>query len=214
MKENAEMEELPRKYNSPLREQQANETRERILAAAKKILLSDGYARTTIEAIAREAGVSPQTIYATLKNKRNIFVALMEKSVKMEVDAQYRKPLEAKNIHECLRRVANVVIACNIRVKDEEQLLRAAGMVSPELAKVQKVCAEKGRLLQREHYRKILEKVRLRPRLSLEKALDIFCYLTRHDSYRTLVEECGWTHEEYGLWLYKMLGALLADDEQ
>jgi AcrR family transcriptional regulator len=52
-----------RRQASPLRAAQARATRERIAAAAVRLFLRDGYAATTITGIARDAGVSAQTVY-------------------------------------------------------------------------------------------------------------------------------------------------------
>ncbi len=52
----------PRRYRSELRQQQAEATRSRILAAAAELFATDGYARTTLAKIAASAGVSAETV--------------------------------------------------------------------------------------------------------------------------------------------------------
>jgi AcrR family transcriptional regulator len=69
-----------RKYDSTRRQAQADETRRQILAAAHKLFIERGYAGATIEAIATEAGVAPETIYAIFKSKKRILVSLMNVS--------------------------------------------------------------------------------------------------------------------------------------
>jgi AcrR family transcriptional regulator len=49
-----------RKYYSPLRADQAEQTRRRILEAGFRLFVDRGYAGTTIAAVAEEAGVSPR----------------------------------------------------------------------------------------------------------------------------------------------------------
>src|SRR5689334_17444937 len=73
-----------RSYRSPRREAQALETRGLILASARALFTSRGYAGTTIEAVAADAGVSPQTVYTAYKNKRGLLLALLDQ---MAVDA-------------------------------------------------------------------------------------------------------------------------------
>ena len=58
-----------RKYSSPIRERQANQTRTNILDATQRLFLERGYAKTTVEAIAQEAGVAKQTVYAVFRSK-------------------------------------------------------------------------------------------------------------------------------------------------
>lgn len=61
-----------RKYQSVRRADQAQETRRRILHAARDLFIDSGYARTTIVEIARAAGVSKESVYAIFKNKPTI----------------------------------------------------------------------------------------------------------------------------------------------
>ncbi|HEY2638294.1 MAG TPA: TetR/AcrR family transcriptional regulator [Streptosporangiaceae bacterium] len=55
---------------SPWRKQQAAATRRHIALAARRRFSADGYAATTIEAIAAEAGVAPATVYKIFGTKR------------------------------------------------------------------------------------------------------------------------------------------------
>jgi AcrR family transcriptional regulator len=52
----------PRTYDNSRRAEQARATRQRILDAARELLLTQGYATTTIAQVARAAGVSPETV--------------------------------------------------------------------------------------------------------------------------------------------------------
>lgn len=63
------LEERKRSYSSPLRVDQARETRRRIVEAASALFSQDGYAATTIDAIAREAGVSRKTVFTAVGGK-------------------------------------------------------------------------------------------------------------------------------------------------
>jgi AcrR family transcriptional regulator len=60
------------------RAQQADATRERIAEAARHLFASTGYGSTSIEAIAREAGVAARTVYAAFGSKREILSAICE----------------------------------------------------------------------------------------------------------------------------------------
>ncbi|MBI1362484.1 MAG: TetR family transcriptional regulator [Proteobacteria bacterium] len=56
-----------------------NEDKHRaILRAAEELFMQNGYATTSMDAIADHAGVSKQTIYAHFQNKENLFVGMME----------------------------------------------------------------------------------------------------------------------------------------
>lgn len=68
-----------RKYSSPIRERQANQTRTNILDATQRLFLERGYAKTTVEAIAQEAGVAKQTVYAVFRSKNGIVAELLDR---------------------------------------------------------------------------------------------------------------------------------------
>src|SRR5262249_39925832 len=70
-----------RRYHSPIRAEQAQETQRRILGAALRLLLERGYARTTVAAVAAAANVSTETIYATLGGKRGLLEAVIHDAI-------------------------------------------------------------------------------------------------------------------------------------
>jgi AcrR family transcriptional regulator len=72
----------PRPYDSPVRRQRANETRERIVAAGCALLRSSSirdWRALTIRAVAEEAGVNERTIYRYFGNERGLRDAVMHR---------------------------------------------------------------------------------------------------------------------------------------
>src|SRR6266480_6158519 len=69
-----------RPYQSPVRQRQAGDTRRRIVEATRQLLESEGYAGMTIDAIARRAEVSAQSVYAIFKSKTGILTELLDQS--------------------------------------------------------------------------------------------------------------------------------------
>src|SRR6202171_2741982 len=67
-----------RPYNGALRKEQAQMTRGRILAAARRLLTGGTYSSVTMEDIAREAGVAYQTVYGIFGTKLRLAQALIE----------------------------------------------------------------------------------------------------------------------------------------
>ncbi len=75
-----------RKYHSPLRADQAEQTRRRVLEAAFRLFVERGYAGTTMTAVAEDAGVSPETIYLTFGGKRGLLEGVIEMAIAGEDD--------------------------------------------------------------------------------------------------------------------------------
>jgi AcrR family transcriptional regulator len=76
-----------RPYNSPRRQEQAAATRRSVLEAARRLFERDGYAATTMEAIATEAGVALKTVYVIFVTKSGLLRALWDVLLKGDDDA-------------------------------------------------------------------------------------------------------------------------------
>lgn len=57
----------------------ASSKREQILQGAMQVFLQSGYAKTSMDRVAAEAGVSKQTIYSHFQDKQGLFRALIER---------------------------------------------------------------------------------------------------------------------------------------
>lgn len=72
----------PRRYESPVRRQQALETRERIVDAGCKLLRRSGirdWRALTIRGVAEQAGVNERTVYRYFGNERGLRDAVMHR---------------------------------------------------------------------------------------------------------------------------------------
>src|SRR3989442_5955620 len=76
-----------RAYNSPRRQEQAASTRSSILEAAQRLFEEQGYAATTMEAIAAEAGVALKTVYVAFATKSGLLRALWDLLLKGDEEA-------------------------------------------------------------------------------------------------------------------------------
>jgi AcrR family transcriptional regulator len=74
---------IPRRpYRSPKRDAAALQTRRKIRDAAETLFLRDGYARTSMKAIAAHAGVSEKTMYLTYATKAKLLRRVIEVAVR------------------------------------------------------------------------------------------------------------------------------------
>ena len=76
-----------RRYESPRRREQAATTRLQILEAAERLFARDGYAATTMAAIAQEAGVALKTVYVAFQTKSGVLRAVWHLRLRGDEDA-------------------------------------------------------------------------------------------------------------------------------
>lgn len=191
-----------RPYKSAVRQRQADDTRRRIIEAAGELLQREGYAGMTIEAIAQRAEVSAQSIYAIFKSKTGILIALLDQSMfGLEYEKVVRQTLKANDPETRLRRAASVARQIRGAQSAALDLMRGAGVVAPELAKL----AQQRERLRYEKEEGMITFLRdagaFRPGLNHRTARDIFWMLTGGDVYRMLVRERGWSPQKYQDWL-------------
>ncbi len=191
-----------RPYKSLVRERQAGDTRRRIVEATRRLLQSEGYAGMTVEAIARRAEVSAQSVYALFKSKTGILAELLDLSTfGADYEDAVRQALSAKEPETRLRLAARLARQIHHAQSATFDLLRGAGVVAPELAKLE----QQRECLRYERQEKMIvslrEAGRLRPALDRGTARDIFWMFTGRDVYRMLVRERGWSPQKYQDWL-------------
>lgn len=191
-----------RTYKSLVRARQAGDTRRRIVAATRRLLQREGYAGMTIEAIARRAGVSAQSVYAIFKSKTGILTELLDQSTfGADYEEAVQKALNASDPETRLRFAAPIARQIHDAQSATFDLLRGAGVVAPELAKLE----QQRECLRYERQERMITSLRdagsLRPELDHATARDIFWMLTGRDVYRMLVRERGWSSQKYQDWL-------------
>lgn len=185
-----------------MRQRQAGDTRRRIVEATRRLLESDGYAGMTIEAIAQQAEVSAQSVYAIFKSKTGILIELLDQSMfGTDYEEVVQRTLSASDPENRLRLAAGVAKQIRSAQSAMFDLLRGAGVVAPELAKLQQ---QRERL----RYKKeegmigfLRDSGSLRPDIDHQTARDVFWMLTGGDVYRMLVHERGWSPQQYQDWL-------------
>src|SRR5438046_3635436 len=181
-----------RPYKSLARQRQAGGTRRRIVEATRQLLQREGYAGMTIEAIAQRAEVSAQSVYAIFKSKTGILRELLDQSTfGADYEDAVRRALSASEPETRLRLAARLARQIHHAQSATFDLLRGAGVVAPELAKLE----QQRECLRYERQEKMIVSLRdagrLRPDLEYGTARDIVCMLTGGGFYRMLGGERG-----------------------
>lgn len=100
--------------------EEALETRESILDAAERVFFERGVSRTTLDQIARAAGVTRGAVYWHFHNKSDLFNAVVER-VRLPMESAFYRVLETTDTLEDLERLCATALA---EVHRDERLQR------------------------------------------------------------------------------------------
>jgi AcrR family transcriptional regulator len=189
---------VKRPYDSRRRLRQAAQTKADILDAALHLFARQGYATTTIEAIADHAEVSEATVYANFGSKRGILAAFQER-MHLAVDYDARQAeLDAAAGDPAAQIAAGVRLSLSFPQHYGELLtvLLAARGVDPDIDAFLQQGLVDGHRGGWGHLASLLANHgALRTGLSEKEAGDLGAALTRIEIYRLLTIENGWTHQ-------------------
>ncbi len=212
----AEVKPERRRYHSPLRADQARQTRKRVLEAAFDLFAERGYAGTTIAAVAEQAGVSPETIYLTVEGKRGLLEGVIETTIvgdgdpAAQEDGLWAEIAELPTAPARLARMVDFSCAILARTRPIHSVIRGAADKEAFAA------ALSSRLL-KDRLRAQTERIRrhlggdLRNGLSASEAGERYCALAGPDLYHTLTVELGWTADQHRTWLSNLLATELLE---
>ena len=197
----------PRRYNSPRRREQAAATRGEILEAAQRRFEQDGYAATTMAAIAAEAGVALKTVYVAFETKSGVLRALWhlllrgdEADVPMGERQWYRDVLAEPDPRRQVRLVAQNSRAVKTRAAALMKVIRDAAPTEPDIEALWSRIQSDFHEIQRPIVAALDERDALRPGLDVVRATDLLWTLNHPDLWHLLVGERGWSAEEYEQW--------------
>lgn len=205
-----------RGYRSTLRKSQAQRTQAAVLEAARRLFVGQGWARATIAAIAAEAGVSAETIYAVFGNKRTILERLVEHAVRGDApavplldQAEPRRVAAATDQKEQLRLFARSICAILDRVAPLVAAARAAAESEASLGDIYRTLHE-GR---RRNLMFVAEALQrngpLRDGMGPRAAADCIFRLASPELFLLMRNVEGQSLDEIAAWLEKSLADML-----
>ena len=205
-----------RRYDSTRRKEQARQTRGLILNAARDLFNERGYSGATIEAIAAQAEVAPETIYATYKNKRGLLARLIEVTVSGDEQplSLLGRPgpvevLQAQDQAQMIELFTNDITQILVRVAPLFPILRTAARTEAEIAELLEALLANRRGNLAQFVRAFITLGTLRPGLDPEQATDLVWTLSSPDVFNLLTLDRGWSAERYSKWLSDALVRLL-----
>jgi AcrR family transcriptional regulator len=202
-----------RRYDSSGRRERARQTRDQISGIAKEMFLADGYADTTVAAIAAAAHVSVETIYKGFGGKPGLVRAIIEKGLAGEgpVPAEQRSD-HIRDTEPDARRIfaawGAFTAEVGPRVFPILQLARdaasdpevAAALEEISAARLERMTVNAAGLATAGH---------LRPGITVGQAADIMWAINSPELFELLVLHRGWTYERYGQLIAQVLTSTL-----
>ena len=201
------------------REARAQATRQRIVDAALDLFSDQGYAATTVQAIARRADVSVATIYQAFGTKQGIVaraldvtiagdhapVAVIDRpwvaEVRRETDPHLKLVIVVRETSEIVARTARA-----------RAILRDAAAVEFDLRSLIAEDYRRRHVTQSALVEMLAADRQLRPGLTMKRATDIFFGFVSDEMYRLMVLVRGWGEIAWREWLVEAVERELFDD--
>jgi AcrR family transcriptional regulator len=205
-----------RPYDTSNRARQARETRRRIVEAAARLFVRDGYASTSIAAIAGEAGVAVPTVYATLRSKAGVLRAVVDLTVRGDDDtaplasrAAWQQLENEDDPHKRLALFAQLHREICDRDATLYAQIEAAAGTDPEATELLAEVDGNRYITQTRLAHTLYRRGQLRPDLTEPRAADTIWTLASERTYLALVRDRGWSPDDYQRWLTQQLEAAL-----
>lgn len=195
-------------YDGRHRQAQSAETRQRIVDAARDLILEAGYRSATITAVASRAGVNIDTVYELVGRKAVLLRVLIEhaisgtdavisaenrdyvKAIRAEPDPPTKLAIYAKAVREIQQRLAPLFLA-----------LRDASSTEPEARSVWEQISERRAANMREFASDLRAAGGLRADLSIDDAADVLWATNSSEMYALLTGERSWSPDHFERWL-------------
>ena len=197
-----------RTYDSSSRKAAALDTRRSIIETARQLFLENGYAGTTMPAIAKASSTALDTIYATVGKKPALFRLLVETAISGANEAQ---PAEQRDYVRAIRaepdakRKFEIYAAAlsNIqpRLAPLFRVLQAAAPTDPDLRALWQEISERRARNMRLLAQDLAATKQLRNGLSEAAVADVIWTMNSPEFYLLLVEQRGWSSDEFERWL-------------
>jgi AcrR family transcriptional regulator len=205
-----------KRYVSEVRDEQARRTRRAIVTAARDLFLAQGYAATTIDAVAEAAHVSRRTVFNSVGGKVALLKLALDWAVVGDDEpvAMADRPAVAaiqaeRDPRQALRLWVRLITDVAARTAPIATVLYTAADRDPEAAQMLAESA-RGRMFGARAFVAHLASLdALAAGVSEQQAADLCWALNDPHLYQLLVGQRGWTTAEFERWLSAALAATL-----
>jgi AcrR family transcriptional regulator len=207
---------VKRRYDASKRRQAAERTRTAILDAALRLFAGQGYAATPMTAVAEQAGVALDTVYASVGRKPELARLLIETAISgssQAVPAEERDYVRAiQAAPDADTKIAIYASAMRMiaaRLAPVLGILQQAAPAEPELAALWREIAERRAANMHRFVADLAAVATLR--VDPGQAADIVWATNAPELYQLLVGQRGWSPERYEHFLADAWHRLLLD---
>ena len=203
-----------RRYDSSGRRERARQTRDQVIDAARDLFLTDGYAATTVTAIAAAARVSVETIYKSFGGKPGLVRAIVDKGLAGQgpIPAEQRSD-HIRDTEPDPRRILTAwgafITELGPRTAPVLALARDAAASDPEIAALLDEISASRHQRMTLNARGLANAGHLRPGIPISEAGDILWTYSSPELYELLVIHRGWPAQHYGHFVGQALIAAL-----
>jgi AcrR family transcriptional regulator len=197
-----------RRYDGARRREQSAATRQRILDAARVLILERGYRATTIAAIAAQAEVNVDSVYELVGRKPVVLRELIEQAISgtdRAVPAEERGYVRAMQAsHDAVEKLeiyARAMRQIHARMAPLHLALRDASSTESEAEEIWRQVSERRAANMRRLVKDLKTTGRLRKALSVSDAADVVWVTNSAEVYVMLTVERGWSPLRYERWL-------------
>jgi AcrR family transcriptional regulator len=205
-----------RPYQSAKRDAAALKTRHAIRDAAETLFLRDGYTRTSMKAIAKQAGVSEKTMYLTYNSKANLLRHVIQVAVRGDEapttlsERPEWRALMPGPVDEVFARFAARNAALMTRTAPIIALAESAATIDPELAEHRDHAHATARADLHALATELKRRGALASHISEQDAADTLYAVANNVSIYLRLTERGWNEDRYADLIARTLTATLA----
>ena len=205
----------PRTRSQIRRDMQTAGTRGDIVEAAAELMRENGYAGTSIAAIAERGGVAVQTIYNTIGSKVDVLAAVLaaantaSRATGLSVAELASGISGSATPAAAVSGLATWITADNERTAPLHRVVNEAAGTDPEIRELEVTMAARSLHGYAEAVGALRGQLGLRSGLSDHEAATSIWALGHPQVFHTLVVGLGWSRETYTAWLRSALPGVL-----
>jgi AcrR family transcriptional regulator len=199
------------------RQVQADATRADVVRAAARLFASQGYVASTLETVAREAGVALQTIYNAVGNKRALLEAALDLTVsgaeapRSVPGFMAERTAAAADADAVIEVLADWFAEAMPRTAGIFRAIEEAAAVDPRAGELASRRARQRLTNYALAADELARRGELRRGLDREDAAALIWSVAHPGVYRALVLDGGWAPARYRAWIADVLRAGLLD---